>query len=91
MSKVDFLKNNRGIDDGKDLDESYLSGIYDRITTNEIKMKPELDSIGTSASAASAAAGSGALMDTIFKLFPGRKAESGYDACGQCSRSPGHR
>ena len=80
MSKVDFLKNNRGIDDGKDLDESYLSGIYDRITTNEIKMKPELDSIGTSASAASAAAGSGALMDTIFKLFPGRKAESGYDA-----------
>ena len=34
----------------QDLDESYLSGIYDRITTNDIKMKSELDSIGTSAS-----------------------------------------
>ncbi len=35
----DFLKNNRGIDDGADLPEEYLSQLYDRIINDEIKMK----------------------------------------------------
>ena len=35
----DFLKNNRGIDDGSDLPEEYLSNLYDRIINDEIKMK----------------------------------------------------
>ena len=30
---------NRGINDSRDLPESYLSGIYDEIAGNEIKMK----------------------------------------------------
>ncbi|CAN1305063.1 Brefeldin A-inhibited guanine nucleotide-exchange protein 2 [Linum perenne] len=38
MSKADFIRNNRGIDDGKDLPEEYLSTIYDQIVKNEIKM-----------------------------------------------------
>ncbi|KAJ8765103.1 hypothetical protein K2173_010586 [Erythroxylum novogranatense] len=38
MSKADFIRNNRGIDDGKDLPEEYLGGLYDQIVKNEIKM-----------------------------------------------------
>ncbi|CAI0471293.1 unnamed protein product [Linum tenue] len=38
MSKADFIRNNRGIDDGKDLAEEFLSTLYDHIVKNEIKM-----------------------------------------------------
>ncbi|KAF6174168.1 hypothetical protein GIB67_033700 [Kingdonia uniflora] len=41
MSKADFVRNNRGIDDGKDLPEEYLGTLYDHIVKNEIKMKAE--------------------------------------------------
>lgn len=41
MSKADFLRNNRGIDDGKDLPEVYLGSLYDRIVKSEIKMKAD--------------------------------------------------
>lgn len=43
MSKQEFIRNNRGIDDGKDLDENLLNAIYDEIATNEIRMKDEID------------------------------------------------
>ncbi|KAJ7638783.1 hypothetical protein FB45DRAFT_903821 [Roridomyces roridus] len=43
MTKADFIKNNRGINDGVDLPEEYLSGIYDQIATNEIRMKDEVE------------------------------------------------
>ncbi|KAK4009871.1 hypothetical protein OUZ56_019014 [Daphnia magna] len=39
MTKEQFIKNNRGINDSKDLPEEYLSQIYDEIAGNEIKMK----------------------------------------------------
>ena len=39
MSPDDFIKNNRGIDDGKDLPEEYLRSLFERISRNEIKMK----------------------------------------------------
>ncbi|GAA5995525.1 hypothetical protein JCM11641_007216, partial [Rhodosporidiobolus odoratus] len=42
MSKVEFIKNNRGIDDGKDLGEDFLVAIYDEINVNEIRMKDEV-------------------------------------------------
>lgn len=35
----DFLRNNRGINDGGDLPEDFMSSLYERIQTNEIKMK----------------------------------------------------
>ncbi|CAN1308267.1 Brefeldin A-inhibited guanine nucleotide-exchange protein 2 [Linum perenne] len=38
MSADDFIRNNRGIDDGKDVPEEYLRSLYERISTNEIKM-----------------------------------------------------
>ncbi|KAK0717865.1 hypothetical protein B0T26DRAFT_645818 [Lasiosphaeria miniovina] len=50
MSKPDFIKNNRGINDNADLPDEYLLGIYDDIAGNEIVLKSER--------AAAAAAGS---------------------------------
>lgn len=41
MTKADFIRNNRGIDDGKDLPEEYLGTLYDQIVKNEIKMSDE--------------------------------------------------
>ncbi|KZT72494.1 Sec7-domain-containing protein [Daedalea quercina L-15889] len=43
MSVTDFIKNNRGINDGADLPEDLLSSIYDDIVSNEIRMKDEID------------------------------------------------
>ncbi|XP_076064031.1 ADP ribosylation factor guanine nucleotide exchange factor Sec71 isoform X2 [Oratosquilla oratoria] len=39
MTKEQYIKMNRGINDSKDLPEEYLSNIYDEIAGNEIKMK----------------------------------------------------
>ncbi|KAF7841655.1 brefeldin A-inhibited guanine nucleotide-exchange protein 1-like isoform X1 [Senna tora] len=41
MTKADFMRNNRGIDDGKDLPEEYLGALYDQIVKNEIKMNAD--------------------------------------------------
>ncbi|KIL70092.1 hypothetical protein M378DRAFT_156145 [Amanita muscaria Koide BX008] len=43
MTKADFIKNNRGINDGQDLPEEFLSGIFDDIVSNEIRMKDEVE------------------------------------------------
>ncbi|KAH6598404.1 hypothetical protein BASA61_002874 [Batrachochytrium salamandrivorans] len=42
MTKADFLKNNRGIDEGKDLPALLLEQIFDEIQSNEIVMKDEV-------------------------------------------------
>ncbi|EFJ24773.1 hypothetical protein SELMODRAFT_173646 [Selaginella moellendorffii] len=41
MTKAEFMKNNRGIDDGNDLPEEFMSALYDRIVKCEIKMKAD--------------------------------------------------
>ena len=41
MTKADFIKNNRGINDGKDLSEVFLGKVYDDIAAAEIKLKEE--------------------------------------------------
>ncbi|KAM7258168.1 hypothetical protein ACFE04_013909 [Oxalis oulophora] len=41
MTKADFIRNNRGIDDGKDLPEEYLGTLYDQIVKHEIKMSSD--------------------------------------------------
>ncbi|XP_044492661.1 brefeldin A-inhibited guanine nucleotide-exchange protein 2-like isoform X1 [Mangifera indica] len=41
MSADDFIRNNRGIDDGKDLPEEYLRSLFERISKNQIKMKED--------------------------------------------------
>jgi brefeldin A-inhibited guanine nucleotide-exchange protein len=43
MTKQDFIKNNRGINDDADLPEDFLLAIYDDIQTNEIRMKDEVE------------------------------------------------
>ena len=43
MTKNDFIKNNRGINDGNDLPEEFLSTIFDGIVNDEIRMKDEMD------------------------------------------------
>ncbi|KAH9995338.1 Sec7-domain-containing protein [Xylariaceae sp. FL0662B] len=50
MTKEDFIKNNRGINDNADLPSEYLVGIYDEIANNEIVLHSERE--------AAAAAGS---------------------------------
>jgi brefeldin A-inhibited guanine nucleotide-exchange protein len=42
MTKAEFVKNNRGINDGQDLPEEFLGEVYDEIQNNEIKMKDEI-------------------------------------------------
>lgn len=41
MTKEDFIKNNRGINDNADLPDEYLIGIYDEIASNEIVLTSE--------------------------------------------------
>ena len=39
MTKQQYIRMNRGINDSRDLPEEYLSSIYDEIADNEIKMR----------------------------------------------------
>ena len=55
MTKQQFLRNNRGINNGGDVDEGLLEGIYDDISSNEIVMEEEQ----TAELAKAAAAGKG--------------------------------
>ena len=47
MTKLGFIANNRGINDGQDLPEELLNGIYDEIVNNEIRMKDEVEAAST--------------------------------------------
>lgn len=43
MTKPQFFRNTSGINDGANIPEEVVSGIYDDITTNEIRMKDEVE------------------------------------------------
>ncbi|KAJ3265244.1 guanine nucleotide exchange protein for ADP-robosylation factor [Chytriomyces hyalinus] len=49
MAKHEFLRNNRGIDEGKDIPAVILEAIFDEIQTNEIVMKEEQQAKGSNA------------------------------------------
>ncbi|KAK7060645.1 Brefeldin A-inhibited guanine nucleotide-exchange protein 1 [Halocaridina rubra] len=49
MTKEQYIKMNRGINDSKDLPEEYLSSIYDEIAGNEIKMRATSTKLGKQA------------------------------------------
>ncbi|KAK6542923.1 guanine nucleotide exchange protein for ADP-robosylation factor [Orbilia ellipsospora] len=57
MSKEDFIKNNRGINDGADLPEDYLIGIFEEIAQNEIILEDEKGAIRESKESANKNAG----------------------------------
>ncbi|ETW82422.1 hypothetical protein HETIRDRAFT_108770 [Heterobasidion irregulare TC 32-1] len=44
MTRADFVKNTRGINEGADLPEELLSAIFDDIVNNGIRIKDEVDS-----------------------------------------------
>uniref|UniRef100_A0A7N0T1N3 SEC7 domain-containing protein n=1 Tax=Kalanchoe fedtschenkoi TaxID=63787 RepID=A0A7N0T1N3_KALFE len=72
MSKADFIRNNRGIDDGKDLPEEYLGALYDQIVRNEIKMNGD-STVPQSKQANSLNKLLG--LDGILNLVTGKQAE----------------
>jgi len=43
MTRVGFIRNNRGIADGQDLPDELILGIFDRIKTNPISLKEDDD------------------------------------------------
>jgi brefeldin A-inhibited guanine nucleotide-exchange protein len=63
MTKTDFIKNNRGINDGADLPEEFLNSIYDDIYANEIRMKDEVEAAIMNATAVPASGLAGALAN----------------------------
>lgn len=69
MSKEDFLKNNRGINDNADLPDEYLIGIYEDIQKNEIILKSEREAAAASgllqAQATGLAAGLGQAFSNV--------------------------
>jgi brefeldin A-inhibited guanine nucleotide-exchange protein len=42
MTKDDYVKMNRGINENKDLPREYLEQIYDHVAESELKLKPDL-------------------------------------------------
>ncbi|KAK0453821.1 hypothetical protein EV421DRAFT_1766756 [Armillaria borealis] len=46
MTKAEFIKNNRGINDGNNLPDDFMSEIYDEIVSNEIRMQDEIEVAG---------------------------------------------
>ncbi|XP_064973718.1 brefeldin A-inhibited guanine nucleotide-exchange protein 1-like [Musa acuminata AAA Group] len=72
MSKAEFIRNNRGIDDGKDLPEDYLSSLYDQIVKSEIKI-----SVDSSAPQSKQTSSINKLLglDSIFNLVNWKQAE----------------
>lgn len=78
MSVDDFIRNNRGIDDGRDIDRSFLEELYTRIKTNQIMMRHTMmessQEEGEQASASNNPFDADAVMQNIFALF-GRTKE----------------
>lgn len=75
MSKEDFLRNNRGINDGGDLDQEFMESLYDRIVTDEIKMNDETEE-GDSQKVVSAPN----WFDSVISLLPGRQEKASIEA-----------
>ncbi|QQP48819.1 Uncharacterized protein FKW44_009249, partial [Caligus rogercresseyi] len=46
MTKEEFIRNNRGINDSEDLPQEYLSNIYEEIASSEIKMRANTSEVG---------------------------------------------
>ncbi|KAI9805094.1 MAG: hypothetical protein M1825_000928 [Sarcosagium campestre] len=69
MTKEDFIKNNRGINDNADLPDEYLSGIFEEIARNEIVLNTEREAaaaIGLATqSSGGIAAGIGQALSTV--------------------------
>jgi brefeldin A-inhibited guanine nucleotide-exchange protein len=68
MTKQDFIKNNRGINDNADLPDEYLIGIYEEIQNEEIVLKSEREAAaanGVPQQAGGIASGLGQALATV--------------------------
>ena len=73
MTKEGFLKNNRGINDGGDLDKEFMEALYDRIVTNEIKMSDEADDAGDATQEGAESSQPTGWFESVMALLPGRQ------------------
>ncbi len=73
MTKEGFLKNNRGINDGGDLDKQFMEALYDRIVTTEIKMSDDADDAGDVAQDGAESSQPTGWFDSVMALLPGRQ------------------
>lgn len=77
MTKEDFIKNNRGINDNQDLPSEYLVSIYEEIANNEIVLDTEREhaaNIGIQTSApAGLATRAGQVFATVGRDIQGEK------------------
>lgn len=83
MTCEDFLKNNRGINDGQDLPPDFMRALYERITTNEIKMKDDALVGGQAGDAGKGDADSylrgNVLVNVLWSIVGGHKQQVGVD------------
>lgn len=77
MTKEDFIKNNRGINDNQDLPPEYLGSIYDEISNNEIVLDTEREHAANLGIATSAPVGlasrAGQVLATVGRDVQGEK------------------
>ena len=73
MTLEGFLKNNRGINDGKDLPEEFLSAVYNSIVTNEIKMTGGAEDMGKEVPLKPKQTTGVAGIDVIINIFGGNQ------------------
>lgn len=66
MTKDDFIKNNRGINDNQDLPSEYLGSIFDEITNNEIVLDTEREHAANIGVQTSAPAGLATRASQVF-------------------------
>ncbi len=66
MSKEEFIKNNRGINDNADLPDEYLIGIYEDIQKNEIVLKSEREAAAAAGTLQAQATGLAAGLGQAF-------------------------
>lgn len=66
MTKEDFIKNNRGINDNADLPPEYLTSIYDEIASNEIVLKSEREAAAAAGAVAPQTSGLGLGLGSVF-------------------------
>ncbi|KAL4940133.1 hypothetical protein BDV06DRAFT_230539 [Aspergillus oleicola] len=77
MTKEDFIKNNRGINDNQDLPEEYLVSIFDEIANNEIVLDTEREQAANNAAPAPVPSGlasrAGQVFATVGRDIQGEK------------------
>lgn len=77
MTREDFIKNNRGINDNQDLPEEYLVSIFDEIANNEIVLDTEREQAANSGAPAPVPTGlasrAGQVFATVGRDIQGEK------------------